>query len=392
MKRGFTLIELLIVTVVIATLMGIVFRLAGVGGDSRKKAITIDRLQRIENALSGYYAAYGSYPPVPLQGRSRDIFQKVDMYGVQDTSTSSGGSFPGGSSAWAVWNKDTGGGSTFGKQILAACKAQPLAVYFPFGEWEDEDVTEILQMCKQVDSSSPNFRFLQSSSAPKGKDWRTCSLFQFGLLSFLLPRYLFMLRGESDFYDGFRYDRAGQAQVQEQWNEHNQLPCKISTGERYENWNEIRKALGQASRGGMQNRRDANMVSNLTSQSVCARWMPNFKGIVSGGRIFYGVDTMDGDRPYRCADWKAMEIHSSSGYTGGGNGSNLYLLDGMTIRDGWGNDFFYYSEPPYQSYKLWSAGPNGQTFPAWYDRGKLASDQLKVVREWTADDISGLNN
>ena len=77
-KNGFTLIELLIVTVVIVTLMGIVFRLAGVGGDSRKKSLTQSRLQRLENALSGYYAAYGSYPPVPLQNRSRDINVRVD--------------------------------------------------------------------------------------------------------------------------------------------------------------------------------------------------------------------------------------------------------------------------------------------------------------------------
>ena len=77
-ERGFTLIELLIVTVVIVTLMGIVFRLAGVGGDSRAQAKTLARLQRIENALSGYYAAYGSYPPVPLQGRSRSIDVQVD--------------------------------------------------------------------------------------------------------------------------------------------------------------------------------------------------------------------------------------------------------------------------------------------------------------------------
>ena len=76
-RGGFTLIELLVVTVVVVTLMGVVFRLAGAGGDSRKKAVTIDRLQRIENALSGYYAAYGSYPPVPLQGRSRSIYRSL---------------------------------------------------------------------------------------------------------------------------------------------------------------------------------------------------------------------------------------------------------------------------------------------------------------------------
>ena len=80
-KRGFTLIELLIVTVVIAILMAIVFRLAGTGSDSAARAKTISRLQKISNALSGYYAAFGSYPPVPLQGRSRDIYTRVDNSG-----------------------------------------------------------------------------------------------------------------------------------------------------------------------------------------------------------------------------------------------------------------------------------------------------------------------
>ena len=79
-SRGFTLIELLIVTVIIVTLMAIVFRLAGTGGESTARAKTLARLQKLSNALSGYYAAFGSYPPVPLQGRSRDIYRKVDNY------------------------------------------------------------------------------------------------------------------------------------------------------------------------------------------------------------------------------------------------------------------------------------------------------------------------
>ena len=87
-SRGFTLIELLIVTVIIVTLMAIVFRLAGSGGDSTARAKTLSRLQKLSNALSGYYAAFGSYPPVPLQGRSRDIYTRVDKYGA----TTGGGS------------------------------------------------------------------------------------------------------------------------------------------------------------------------------------------------------------------------------------------------------------------------------------------------------------
>ena len=72
-KSGFTLIELLIVTVVVVSLMAIVFRLSGIAGGATDRQETVSRLQRLENCLSGYYAAFGSYPPVPLQGASRNI-------------------------------------------------------------------------------------------------------------------------------------------------------------------------------------------------------------------------------------------------------------------------------------------------------------------------------
>ncbi len=72
MKKGFTLVELLIVVVVLVTLMTITFRITSVGDESTKRNRTINRMQRLENCLSGYYAAYGSYPPVKLHG-SREI-------------------------------------------------------------------------------------------------------------------------------------------------------------------------------------------------------------------------------------------------------------------------------------------------------------------------------
>ena len=84
-SRGFTLIELLIVVVVITTLLGLMFRLAGVGEDQAKRNRTIARMQKLEFALSGYYAAFGSYPPVPLHG-SRDIFCDVNDHGIQKSS------------------------------------------------------------------------------------------------------------------------------------------------------------------------------------------------------------------------------------------------------------------------------------------------------------------
>ncbi len=72
--------------------------------------------------------------------------------------------------------------------------------------------------------------------------------------------------------------------------------------------------------------------------------------------------------------------------------NNQYILDGMTVRDGWGMDLFYYSPPPYQSYRLWSAGPNHKTIPPWVD---LSSGDMRQYRntaaEWMADDIVGLS-
>ena len=66
-NSGFTLIELLVVTVVIVALMGVIFRLTGIAGGTSAKETTVFRMQCLENCLSGYYAAFGSYPPVPLQ-------------------------------------------------------------------------------------------------------------------------------------------------------------------------------------------------------------------------------------------------------------------------------------------------------------------------------------
>ena len=110
-KSGFTLIELLIVTVVVVSLMAIVFRLTGIAGSSKATQRTIARMQRLENCLSGYYAAFGSYPPVPLQGASRDIYRKAMGNGVQsDTDTESSLKWP---------------------SVRAACLAQPVKTLYP---------------------------------------------------------------------------------------------------------------------------------------------------------------------------------------------------------------------------------------------------------------------
>ena len=383
-KNGFTLIELLIVTVVIVTLMGIVFRLAGVGGDSHALSKTQARLQRLENAISGYYAAYGSYPPVPLQGRSRDINLKVDNNGVQGNVQNS------------INLSDPKTDDK--KQVEAACRAQPVAVLYPFfmnssvnGERKSKHETLVAALA--MERPGDNFSYLNNVGGLKIGTEDEATLFQFGLLSFLLPRYRFMLQGDPAMYDT-RHS---------QWDKNNQLPCRIDTGQPYESWESMQEYLY---REGSSNTRQAFLIDSLTSQAVCARWMPNLEGIVSGGLDFYGVDTSDGDWPFLGSSkydalprddsskedkkrW--MRIFSRSGYN---SSSSMYLLDGMTVADGWGREFYYYTDPPYQSYRLCSAGKNGYTFPPWLMEhlDTYSTKEQATITKWTKDDISHLSN
>ena len=51
-------------------------------------------IQKIENCLSGYYAAFGSYPPVTLHG-SRNYNLEVNINGIQtDEEVNSGLDWP----------------------------------------------------------------------------------------------------------------------------------------------------------------------------------------------------------------------------------------------------------------------------------------------------------
>lgn len=386
-RTGFTLIELLIVTVVIVTLMGIVFRLAGLGSSARAKNVTISRLQRVENALSGYYAAFGSYPPVPLHG-SRDYTCRVGFTDLQDG--------------------DPGSGETdftldkFRRQVEAACRAQPVAARYPYGEWAENYIKSVSDMCleyykrgmagqkeysewakdkfsKPFTSMSQN---LYGTDLRTQTDWQEVRVFQFGLMSFLLPRYLFMLNSRNEYYD----DCA-------QWTKNNRLFCDFRTGTRVPDWKTVRKYLGIQDNGKVDvsgAKAEAGMITNLPSQAVTARWMPNFKGIVHGGGTFYGIDTNDGigGGAFNSMDSSDFQIFSREA---DGNGER-YVLDGMTVWDGWNRELYYYSEAPYQSYRLWSAGPDGRTFPPWADLDTLSEADRKRAAGWMADDIVHLSN
>ena len=406
-RGGFTLIELLVVTVVVVTLMGVVFRLAGVGGTNRAKAETIQRLQRLENALSGYYAAYGSYPPVPLQGRSRSIYKSVDAYGRQEKGEQESGGTSMKSARTLV-------------QIEAACRAQPLSVSWPAPD--NKEINDMIQDLASVSDAGAPYRGFRTLSGEgslnlDAVDWRAQSrtgkdiqLFEFGLLSFLFPRYFFMLDGpDEEFYN--RSDRNGK--VCNQWAANNQVPCRPDNGRPYwgkdnekDGWAEFWRVMGKQSS-------DAGLVSNLTSQAVCARWMPNFQGIVTTVdapryRFFYGVDVLDGTKPYLATPgtFEVDGVSSGGGEDaslwvrrlrvfpsgGSGSGGSTHLLLSMTVCDGWGHEFYYYSEPPYQSYRLWSAGPNKVTFPPWYDLDSFSGEDLNMIHSFISDDIVHLSN
>ena len=405
LKKGFTLIELLIVVVVIATLMGLVFRLAGVGSGQAARNNTITRMQKLEFALSGYFSAFGSYPPVPLHG-SRDIFCSINKHGIQ---TSTGGSRESGLS-WP--------------QVRAACLSQPVACEFPYnseGEGVVESMKRLAATYKEMGgdwAQFGDFDVLENnvtripSSQAKSKEWTDVQAFKFGLMSFLLPRYLFMVAGPIELYDGGNGGYQKNGTLNTQWRSQNSLEkiFRFKDGKRLytdsQGWKKLQEDTSQRTRETQAtdyDRTEFRAILMQPSQSVCARWIQALDGIVSGGRTFYGVNTLlDHNEAH------GYHYHEGGGELGGspqmmsgiyapGKASqdsfnNQYILDGMTVRDGWGMDLFYYSPPPYQSYRLWSAGPNHKTIPPWVD---LSSGDMKQYRntaaEWMADDIVGLS-
>lgn len=374
----------MITITVMVVLMGIVVKITGIGGDSWRKTATVTRMQRLENCLSGYYAAFGTYPPVKLHG-SRDIYREVDIHGLQKESRSEG---------VLVWAR-----------VNAACRAQPFDCRFPYpdeygalvdavsqemaeransGEeafsayWSDPDVKA--RLTAGFDDGVSKNRSRHAANKNK-KLWRDVQLFKFGVMSFLLPRYLIMMNGAAEFFEDYG-----------QWTGNNQMPSNPLKGNSYSDeggWTKIRtlSTSGLAS--------DSAAIASIPSQSVCARWMPNLEGICSVNHSvrLFGIEIKD-------TIWGGGELTPDNVnieiFTPGGAESNStstqYILDGVTVRDGWCNEFYYYSPAPYQNYTLWSAGPNGRTFPSWVDRESLNSADRTTVAGWTADDIIQMSN
>lgn len=362
MKKAFTLVELLVVVVVIVTLMAITFRLAGVAGSSNNRNVTITRMQRIENALSGYYAAFGSYPPVDLHAKRNVYLHADEMTGDQTENEDS-------DLRWA--------------NVRAACRAQPFSARFPFASNQRPFVEAVSRIIAQRANSSESrykrfqerknilgggFDALENPNSVRDWDkeasWQAVKIFQFGVMSFLMPRYLFMLAGIDDL---------NELNQCAQWTASNRLSANPNNGVDFNSWqNQLRYK---------------SLVRRIPSQSVCARWMPNFEGIVSctGNPEFFGIKVSGG--------WGAISPENADIEVFKSGGSSPYVLDCMTVYDGWDQEFYYYSPAPFQSYRLWSAGPDGKTFPPWVPLDSIANEKdRRTAAGWMADDIMFMSN
>lgn len=409
MKRAFTLLELLITIGVIAILMSMVLRFGNLTKDARARALTISRIHRIESALSGYFAAFGSYPPVTLHG-SRNIYLKAEQ-GLQSDQGEEN------TDIWG-WLGNNGKVSQPTKeseawdQVRLACLAQPVAAYFPYSSDYRDYVQQYSDAMKQLVPQVKNVSEALKAKFTAGFDigvagdnnvsrfnkcrdkvnWSEVQLFKFGLLSYLLPRYLFMTSGPREFLQFA------------QWTGNNELPCDPLRGTPYAGgWDQLRKdGTGEDVSSKDAVERGKAKVGAIASQAVCARWIANFeKSLTSNLKLnLFGIElraeqgdqsvegTMDegSDSVVMKMD---LEVYSPGSYSERSS-ANQYILNSVTIKDGWGNEFFYYSPMPYQGYILWSAGPNGRTFPPWVSREGLSSDAARCVEYWISDDIKSL--
>jgi prepilin-type N-terminal cleavage/methylation domain-containing protein len=322
-KQGFTLIELMIVIAIIAILMATTFKLIAIAQKAKATAVTTARLERLQNALSGYYAAYGMYPAVPLYGNP-------DPGGTDQVNEEDGSSVSSGTQASAQ----------------ASARAQPVAFEYPTPVKMDDKIPLIF-LPDNVISVNTAIGSL-SSDLEEGTDWGKYKAFKFGLMSFLLPRVQTVgLPGKGPLEDVFK---------KAQWMVNN--PSSKVTGAGAGATLELNTLLDK----------------QLTAENEAAiRWLPCFDGVLNS---FAG-------------SLSGVNVNGGSGLmlkkrqmTAGPKVALAY----STITDGWGREFFYHSAPPYQSFRIWSAGPDGLTFPPWIPSTDATYKSLKA-HTWLKDDI-----
>jgi prepilin-type N-terminal cleavage/methylation domain-containing protein len=340
-RHAFTLIELMVVVAIIAILIGAVFQMMSVIGQMNHKAETIARIQRVQNAISGFYGEYGYYP-------------SVAQYSSPDP--------------WAAGEKDDFGQSVssadseagFAARCTRACRSQPVSFEFPSVKGLDTYINRTFDDWKIM---SPNTLLASTAASNPEEEWEEIKVFKFGLLSFLLPRV------ELVGFTGISATDSNQEPDNNfyrsrQWKKHNPASDVSST-------------------------RNALEAQQMLENRTVARWLPNLEKIVMHGRSILGINLQE---PYTDSEgFRVSEVRDASGklvdMRSYEENNQKYVLQYVSIRDGWGGELFYYSPPPYQSYRLWSAGPNGRTFPPWIKIENLPAKERAWAAGWMGDDI-----
>jgi prepilin-type N-terminal cleavage/methylation domain-containing protein len=350
-QAAFTLIELMVVVVVISILIGGIFKLLSAAGNANKRASTQATLEKLQNALSGFYAQYGTYPPVAQYG-SPDPFggNRQDDFG-SDLVSEITGETDGPSIRTAIW----------------AAKCQPVAFEFPPMQLMDDYVNKSSKGALGI-----NGLMGQTADSISSDDWADVKMFKFGLLSYLLPRVETIgcpdsIKDVNKWNSGI-YPQIGFYQSK-QWKKANPA-SKVGSD---------KTALTKALLG-----------QRRLENEACAHWLPNFKDLLYGGPTVLGVETATDSTKNEAVFRKGKDHNDYAGgtyYFARGNSGSQTALRLVTLLDAWDQEYFYYSPPPYQSYRVWSAGPDRRTFPPWIPLDNLTTSQRKIVATWIADDI-----
>ena len=341
---AFTMIEMLIVVSIVGMLLAGVFKLISLAGEHTKRATTVTRIQRLEYALAEYKSIYGHYPPVaqytnpdPYKGDQGDSDGKslVDMQ-------------------FSEWPSV---GKLYSGNALRAARAQPVAFWFPTPQILD-DYIAILYKEKGWLSANQMIGGTKTNTKP---EWYETRVFKFGVLSYLLPR-LEVMGGLGQILADGEHGPKKNFFYWEQWKKNNNGAYPGKTGSMEDLQKEEKMVAG----------RILHFLEKTLSGWSNSR---------SGNGFLMGEQMRPADED----DHRFSLVHAE--------GDKRYVLGHITIQDGWGNDLFYYSAPPYSSYKVWSAGPNGKTFPASVNLKSLAhsdhKDDLPNIMEWIKDDIVG---
>lgn len=336
-SAAFTLIELMVVIAVIGILIGGVFKLLSLAGASTQRAETVARIERVQNALSGFYAEFGTYPPVRRYGSPDPYMEEDDNGGAYNASS-----------------------TLESENANRAAASQPVAFLYPHARSMDDYIGQRYQT---EGIMGVNDAFNNSIANRDDTDWDEVRIFQFGLMSFLLPRIALVTNGsdlnslaqtDNNIPQAYFFDT-------KQWKEYNASTVEKSTSGGW--WGKLKDSLAA------QQQRENHAV---------ARWLPNLEKSVCGGpSSLLGINTLE---PGTGLTFSPQVDPKSSGIK--------YMLAKVTIRDGWGHDLYYYSMPPYQSYRLWSAGPDNKTFPPWISLESLPSKDRVTVSGWLKDDIA----